>query len=198
MLTGIDGAAPELSLYYDRMHNWYNTELVFRDTRTMIRFSALLRVFTLNTYFPQVVVICFLSTIGLSGMFRFMRSLAPGRDLALIVLLFMTPSVLLWTSGLIKEAFLFYAMGLLLFQIECWQQRSGKPVMRILAVLLAVFVLLTIKAYVFFLFAPVVRVSTCKTPCCSSSGFYRMDGVAGRNRTNGYGGLAPRLVIGQA
>jgi len=156
MLTGIDGAAPELSLYYDRMHNWYNTELVFRDTRTMIRFSALLRVFTLNTYFPQVVVICFLSTIGLSGMFRFMRSLAPGRDLALIVLLFMTPSVLLWTSGLIKEAFLFYAMGLLLFQIECWQQRSGKPVMRILAVLLAVFVLLTIKAYVFFLFAPVV------------------------------------------
>lgn len=156
MLTGFDGASPELSAYYNRMHNWYNTELVFRDTRTMIRFSALLRVFTLNTYFPQVVVICFLSTIGLTGMFRFMRSLAPGRDLALILLLFMTPSVLLWTSGLIKEAFLFYGMGLLLFQCECWQQRSGKPVLRILAVLFAVFVLFTIKAYVFFLFAPVV------------------------------------------
>lgn len=156
MLTGIDGASTELAGYYDRMHNWYNTELVFRDTRTMIRFSALLRVFTLSTYFPQVVVICFLSTVGLAGMFRYMRSLAPGRDLALLVLLFMTPSILLWTSGLIKEAFLFYAMGLLLFQVERWQDRTGKPVLRMLAVLLAIFVLLTIKAYVFFLFAPVL------------------------------------------
>jgi hypothetical protein len=45
MLTGIDGRAPEILPYYDIMKNWYNTDLIFNDSRTMIRINAFLATF---------------------------------------------------------------------------------------------------------------------------------------------------------
>ena len=64
MLTGIDGRAPEIVPYYDVMKNWYNTDLIFNDSRTMIRINAFLRLFSMGTYFPHAVVMCFLAMLG--------------------------------------------------------------------------------------------------------------------------------------
>jgi hypothetical protein len=57
---------------------------------------------------------------------------------------------------LIKEAFLFFAIGIALYQLESWKQRYGQPLVKVLSLVLAVFILLSIKAYVFFLLFPFV------------------------------------------
>ena len=80
MLTGIGSDAPELKKYYDTMLNWYNTDLVFNDSRTMIRINAFLRLFSMGTYFPHAVLMCFLAMTGLTGIFRWLHRLAPTRE----------------------------------------------------------------------------------------------------------------------
>ncbi|MFN8153999.1 MAG: hypothetical protein U0Y08_06885 [Bacteroidia bacterium] len=159
MLTGIGAGAPELQPYYDTMRNWYNTDLVFNDSRTMIRINAFLRLFTMGTYFPHAVVMCFLAMIGLTGIFRRLNQLAPGRAFLLTVMVYLLPSTLLWTSGMIKETFLVFALGNLLYQSEKKAPDNSPDFPFFMRILISVFLMLTVKVYVFFLFVPVILVA---------------------------------------
>lgn len=155
MLTGIDGRAPELLPYYDEMKNWYNTDLIFNDSRTMIRINAFLRLFSCGTYFPHAVVMCFLAMIGLTGIFKVANNLIKGKSLLLIFIIYLLPSTLLWTSGMIKEAFLVFALGLLMNQISIDLSEHRFSFKRVLTIGLALLILVTVKAYIFFLIFPV-------------------------------------------
>lgn len=159
MVTGFRAGDPDLLVYYDAMRNWYNTDLVFNDGRTMIRVNAFLRLFSMGTYFPHAVVMCFLSMLGLTGIFRFFHQLAPRRDLLLLVIVYLLPSTLIWTSGVIKEAFLIFALGLLLYQLERYRSESAGRTRAIGAGLVFLLLLLTVKAYVFFLVLPLLVVA---------------------------------------
>jgi len=158
MLSGWDGNAPELSHYYDAMLNWYNTDLIFNDSRTMIRINAFLRLFSFGTYFPHAVVMCFLAMLGLTGIFRVANSLIKGKSLLFVVLIFLLPSTLLWTSGMIKEAFLVFALGALLYQIDESLKTQSFSFRRIIYIIFSMMILITVKAYVFFLILPVLMV----------------------------------------
>lgn len=156
MLTGVGGDAPHLLSRYDAMRNWYNTDLLFNDSRTMIRLSAFLRIFSLNTYFPQVVIFCFLSMTGLTGLFKVLNHHLPGKNMLLIFLVYLLPSTLIWTSGLIKEAFLVFAMGIFFYhfhRIVCIGRINIRNGLNLVFMLL---ILVNIKAYVFFLLLPLL------------------------------------------
>ncbi|MBK9637961.1 MAG: hypothetical protein IPO63_09135 [Bacteroidetes bacterium] len=150
MLTGIDGRAPEILPYYDVMKNWYNTDLIFNDSRTMIRINAFLRLFSMGTYFPHAVVMCFLAMLGLTGIFRVANELIKGKSLLLMIIIFLLPSTLLWTSGMIKEAFLIFALGVLMYQISQALKLNDFSGKRISFMVISMMILLTVKAYVLF------------------------------------------------
>lgn len=154
MLTGIDSGAPELSVYYDQMRNWFNTDLPFKDTRTIIRVCAFLRLFSMGTYFPLAIVLSFMAFTGLTGIFHAFRKHLPGRDALLVTVVFLLPSVLLWTSGIIKEAFLFFATGWTFYQLHRLLEEKRFSTARVINLLIAVVLLATIKVYVFFLLLP--------------------------------------------
>jgi len=154
MLTGIGSGAPELSVYYDQMRNWFNSDLLFKDTRTIIRVCAFLRLFSMGTYFPLAIVLSFMAFTGLTGIFHAFRRQLPGRDTLLVLVVFLLPSVLLWTSGIIKEAFLYFAVGWTCYQIHRYVEEKRFSLPRLFQLTLALLILITIKAYVFFLLLP--------------------------------------------
>lgn len=156
MLTGIGSDHPRLLPYYDTMRNWYNTDLVFNDSRTMIRINAFFRLFSMGTYFPHAVVMCFLAMVGLTGVFRLFNKLSPHRTVLLTVIVYLLPSTLIWTSGMVKEAFLMFALGVICYRIECVANTPAGFWKNGILLLLAVFFLLTVKAYVFFLVVPLL------------------------------------------
>lgn len=154
MLTGIGSEAPELSPYYDQMRNWYNTDLAFNDSRSMIRICAFLRIFSLGTYYPLVIILSFLSMTGLTGLYRSFESILPGRELPLLAGVYLLPSTLLWTSGVIKEAVLLFAAGLFLYQFLLIYRNGSVSLKRILALCFFLFFLFQIKSYFMFLLLP--------------------------------------------
>ena len=154
MFTGYHAADPNLQPYYDAMRNWYNTDMIFNDTRTMIRFSALMKVFSMNLYYPHAVLMCFLSMLGLTGIYRLFVSALPGRELLLIVAVYLMPSTLLWTSGLIKEAFLMFALGMLFYFIQQFVDEKKGGTLLYGRIILFLYCLFLIKPYIIFMLIP--------------------------------------------
>jgi hypothetical protein len=121
MLFGIGNDAPEfLSLYYAEMNNWerHFESNLYNDAHTIIRYNALVRLFSFGEFHVHTVVSAFLSLTGMIGLYRaFVRTL-PGLERILMAVVFLLPSVLFWASGVIKECLLFFGLGLLIHVLD--------------------------------------------------------------------------------
>jgi hypothetical protein len=126
MLFGVGNNTPYFDRYYVQMHNWarqYESNL-YNDSHTIIRFNALLRIFSFGYYQVHSVFLCFLSLTGLIGIYRVFSPLLPGKEKLCFLLVFLMPSVLFWGSGVLKEGILFFGMGLLLYNWKkVWFER---------------------------------------------------------------------------
>ncbi len=154
MMTGYDANAKELFVYYDAMHNWFNSKLIFNDSRTMIRINALMRFFTVGTYFPVAIMMSFIGMMGLTGIFRIFLKYFPAKKFWLAIIVYLMPSTLLWTSGMIKETFLIFSIGLLLYTLHNYQLRKKLSAQQITGIVFFGFCLLNIKSYILFAIIP--------------------------------------------
>ena len=151
MVTGFHAADNNLKPYYDSMLNWYNSEMIFNDSRTMIRLNALMRFFSLNAYYPHAIFMCFLSFVGLTGLFKVFSSEIKNKTRELIFGVYLLPSVMLWSSGVIKEAFLLFSIGMLLYYLKKISTNDGRNAKNIFALFFFSFCVLNIKSYILLL-----------------------------------------------
>jgi len=119
MLLGIGNDRERFTAYYDLMSHWdrpYSSS-VANDTHAIIRFNAFIRLFSFGHYIIHSVVMNFLGLIGLTGIFHFLRELAPSKERWLFLGIFMMPGVVFWSSGVLKEPLLFFGLGMFLVAI---------------------------------------------------------------------------------
>jgi len=153
MLTGINAGSDELWSYYDAMRNWYNSEMIFNDSRTMIRINVLMRFISFNTYFPHALIMTFLSFIGLTGLYNVFAKALQKKEFILMIGVYLLPSTLLWTSGMIKEAFLVFSIGSLIYVIEkCFHEKINFT--KIGGIIFFSICLLYIKSYILIVIFP--------------------------------------------
>jgi hypothetical protein len=156
MLFGIRNDTPYFSEeYYMKMNNWFRQyeSNVYNDAHTVIRFNALVRSVSFGEYHVHTVVAAFLSLTGMVGLYRaFVRMLA-GRETALMIAVFLLPSVLFWASGAIKESLLFFGMGMLVHQV--FRMLDGRFAWSgLLVLLLSILLLFYLKIYVLMSLIP--------------------------------------------
>jgi hypothetical protein len=117
MLTGIGNNTPEFNHYYTEMNFWARKidSSIYNDSHTIIRFNALVRIFSLGYYNVHTVFICFLSLVGLTGIYKTFVPFLKDKKTELMFVVFLLPSVLFWGSGVLKEGLIFFALGLLMY-----------------------------------------------------------------------------------
>lgn len=106
--------------YYHKMAFWYrafNSNL-FSDSHMIIRFNALIRLFSFGHIYVHNVFINFISLLGLTALFKFFKPLFQKNEKVLFYAIFGIPSVLFWGSGLLKEGLILFGLGFLLFSIQ--------------------------------------------------------------------------------
>jgi hypothetical protein len=82
----------------------------------IIRLHAIFRFFSYGSIYIHSLFFCFLSFIGLVALYRALKQFFEGHTgQALIIPLFFIPSILFWSSGLLKETLVIFFLGLLLF-----------------------------------------------------------------------------------
>lgn len=115
MITGIKADEPQLHQYYDAADFWYKEYDygLYNDNRTMIRFNAILCLISNGNIWVHNVVMAFLSFLGsywlLLGFKKFLRI----KNSVLIVATFFIPTLLIWSSGLLKEGLVIFGLGAL-------------------------------------------------------------------------------------
>lgn len=167
MLTGIGNDQPHFDVnYYQVMHNWYRQYEgnLYNDAHTMIRFNAFVRLFSFGHYHVHTVFACFLCTIGLVALYRAFAPRVVGHERPWALSLFVLPSMLFWTSGVLKEALLLFGLGIFLLAIM--QLLRGRSRIWFLVLPPAIVLLFFLKFYVLLSLVPAL----CAYVWCSLTG----------------------------
>jgi hypothetical protein len=117
MLIGIGNNSSEFDHYYSEMHYWVRKidSNIYNDSHTIIRFNSLVRFFSFGYYNVHTVFMCFLSFIGLTAIYKTFLPFFQDKKNELLVIVFLLPSVLFWSSGVLKEGLIIFALGLLIY-----------------------------------------------------------------------------------
>ena len=92
----------------------YNFGLI-NDNQTIIRFNALIQFFSFGNYQIHNILFNLLSFTGLLAIWKFFKTKFEVKKWMLLLSLFLFPTVLLWTSGVLKESILIFALGFFLY-----------------------------------------------------------------------------------
>lgn len=136
--------------YLQHAGHWYKVydSQIFNNNRTLIRLNVLFRFVSLGAYHIHSLLMCFLSLIGLTALLKAFQPHVQHLEKWAFVGIFLLPSTLLWSSGVLKESLLFLWLGLFLlllrkaFEVKSW---------RIVFLLLILVYLMFITKYYFLL-----------------------------------------------
>jgi hypothetical protein len=157
MLFGIDCESEYFkSAYYVKMNNWYRSydNGLLNDNRLVIRINALFRIVSFGNYHVHSLLLNFLAFIGSFSLARLFLVYTKSKWKTYLAV-FLIPSVVFWSSGILKEAVLLFALGLFGWNfhkllMDKWQWK------RIPILLFLLAILLIMKLYVFIAFIPAI------------------------------------------
>ena len=117
LLFGIGNNTPAFDHYYSEMNFWARKvdSSLYNDSHTIIRFNALVILLSFGYYNVHTIVICFLSLIGLTAIYKTFVTDLQDKKRELLFAVFLLPSVLFWGSGVLKEGLIFFALGLIIY-----------------------------------------------------------------------------------
>jgi hypothetical protein len=102
--------------YFKNIEKWGRADVTsnffLNDNRTPIRFNALIRLFSFGKYAVHGFVMLAISFVGQYAFYKTFKPYFPGKEIFLAFILFLTPSVLFWTSGVLKEPIAICLLGL--------------------------------------------------------------------------------------
>jgi hypothetical protein len=153
MVTGIGADDPTLDKYYGQMESWFREKdySSFNDNRTIVRINALLSLLSGGVFYVHLLFFCFFSFAGLTMLLAFISDFSRKHHQWITLILFLSPSIIFWTSGLLKEAIVIYAMGGFLYQFRK-DERNIK--LKIALGSFFTFLLILVKPYVLICLIP--------------------------------------------
>ena len=125
---------------------------IFNDSRTIIRLHSVIRFISFGSPFVHTLFMCFFSMLGLRHLFISIRPYSKLKSNLIFFILLLFPSMLFWTSGILKEPILFLGIGLFSRAILI---KDPTP-KRIVIIASGLILLLLIKPYVLICLLPAV------------------------------------------
>lgn len=141
--------------YFDKIEKWgradVTSDFFLNDNRTPIRLNAVIMLFSFGNYAVHALVMLMLSFIGQFAFYKTFKSYFPKKEILLSIIIFLTPSVLFWTSGVLKEPIAMCLMGLMMyayFKVFIHQNYKLKHIVLLVS---SLFLFLIIKPYILVL-----------------------------------------------
>lgn len=139
------GEARAEMLYWDKAYNYGS----LNDNRTIIRANTLIYFISQGNFQIHNVFFNLLSFTGCIGLYRFFRAKFQLPKWIVLLSIFILPSFLFWSSGVLKEGILIFGLGMFLYHIFN-NESKAKWIFASLALLL----LIWIKFYVLMAILP--------------------------------------------
>jgi len=115
---GYDSADADIRYVLANTHHFDKKDGGFLESNhhLIIRANAILHFFSYGSIYIHTLIFCFLSFIGAVALYRaLLPFFEEGSGRILVIPVFMIPSVLFWSSGLLKETLVMLCLGTLIF-----------------------------------------------------------------------------------
>ena len=150
-------SSPDTARNVAGLHLWYDSgfDNYYNDSRTIVKINALLRFISFGYYEVNVVLMNCLSYFGLLWIYSvFFKDLTikGWKSVVILSVGFITPSVLVWGSGLLKEPVVLFMVGLTLRLIQLSTENMRIRYFIFFPIIVLMFLL--VKMYLFALLAP--------------------------------------------
>lgn len=142
---------PDTNYYFEnylvKMNYWANpnNSIFYGDSILMIKINAFFRLFSLGSFHVHVLFFNFLSFVGLVAIYRSFKAMFYIRKEWLIGALFLLPSVLFWSSSVLKESLLLFFLGIICFNLTKKKQYNFTS---FIIILFSLIMLVLLKFYV--------------------------------------------------
>lgn len=101
--------------YFKQIEKWgradVSSNFFLNDNRTPIRINAVIRIFSFGYYSVHALFMLFISFVGQLAFYKAFKMYFKQKEILLALVIFITPSILFWTSGVLKEPLAFALMG---------------------------------------------------------------------------------------
>ena len=104
----------EIMPYLICMNNWFPEQrtTLYNDNRTVIRINAFMRLVSFGNYYTHLLFFSVMAFYGLTFIYKAFHKYFAGKKKILFSIIFLTPSLLFWSSGILKEAPLILVFGI--------------------------------------------------------------------------------------
>lgn len=156
MLLHTESSNPKLQSYFTKTSRWGTEKgkAVFSDTANTSRIVGVLCILTNGNFYSVSFVSLMLAFIGLWWIFTFFSFYQKKASSLLFLILFFLPSAVFFTSGISKEAYVVFLIGLILTLAKNIKL-NFKSIIQIGLILVAAFILIKIRSiYLMFFIVP--------------------------------------------
>lgn len=124
----------------------------YRDPNsfTVVRFTSVLLLFTSDSFLQVSILTAIITYSGIWRLYLMFVEMYPGNDYLLALAALFIPSVAFWGSGVLKDSYTMAAAGWLIFSFYKIYFQRRRIILYTIAILISVYVLIAIKAYIFF------------------------------------------------
>src|ERR1700756_45642 len=142
--------------YYNKMNHWFRHYDfgTYNDNHTIIRFNAFAMLFSFQNFYVHTVAMCFICFLGLTALYKTFASYFVHKEKLLFAALFLIPSVVFWSSGVLKEGILLFALGFLFYSFFRVFILKKQILLHVLCLIIASLLVLINKNYLLLAVAP--------------------------------------------
>lgn len=163
---------PEWESIYSQIIYWDSKSHfnVINDNRNAIRFNSLVSLVSFGNTYIHIIILNFITIIGLVALYKSFKSFLPQLpSLFIFIAVFLSPSILFWTSGILKETHTVFFIGVYFLLLSKFI--SNKKVPYILLLLLLLFLVILSRTYlssiiiistIFLILASLFKINTLK------------------------------------
>jgi len=141
---------------YNKSGNLFSGENTYWNdlkSNVIIKLTAVINIFTHNSYYANIIFFNFLFLFGLVALFRVLYHLFPGKKWTIIIGIFLLPSTLFWCSGIHKDGLILSVAGIIIYFFHK-SMRDKFTVKRIIVLLLCFLAVFSLRNYVLFALFP--------------------------------------------
>ena len=116
----------------------------------IIKLLAVINVFTIKNYYAAIVFFNFLFFFGLVGFYRLIQAIITTNKWMLIIVIFLMPSFLFWSSGVHKDGLIFSALGIIFWQFYLGL-KSHFSIKKIVLITILMGLIFGLRNFIFFI-----------------------------------------------
>ena len=156
LIIGLHVQVESIYEFYSHLTSWFTSGYSnqYNDARSVIRFHALIRLFSDGNAWIHLLWSNVFCVMGMIALIKFIshQRIQSGTFYLLALLLLFIPNVFIWSSAIMKEPLLIFAMGMTLRSFQLWNDERN--FVNFFKFLIFVFCFLLVKSFWMLAFLP--------------------------------------------